>query len=500
MKIRDYEIYDEPLGVGGMGCVYKAHHISLGVYRAIKELKTDGYGGQGSSANVVKRFLHEARLQVQLKHQNIVEVFDYFEDNGKFYIVMELIEGVTLKVLIDNYYNVKLHKNIRPEFEGFVLDVDACNDIISQSLEALYYAHSHNTVHRDVKPANILLTKSSDGRLNVKLADFGIAKDFHSEEKSLTKTGFTMGTAYYMAPEQITPEDFGPIDHKIDIYAVGVMMFELLTGTYPFGDRTASEIKILNNKIDDVTPNLIKHQDSLPQGYYNCIEKAVRHNPAERFQDACEFKEALLELKQNAGKATVDASINDLVRQTCQDSKIIISNQVIIDVGSLSGNMSQVSTVDAIKKADADAPKKLEPPIRRKFKRKRKSVVLLVSILMLVILYNGSDTAHRIIDEVWDKTHRAMNEYLHIDKHWDRAHKAIHVLLNKKDSEEINDGGGIKDTQENPLKRPQDKKHDIKKHPSIPPPNADDKNKAAPENTGGELKTEDKVPETTTRQ
>ncbi|KJU84829.1 Serine/threonine protein kinase domain protein [Candidatus Magnetobacterium bavaricum] len=302
MKIRDYELCNEPIGVGGMGCVYKAYHVNLGVYRAIKELKTD----MSVSAEVVRRFLQEARIQVQLKHPNIVEVFDCFEEDGKFYIVMEFIEGITLKTLVEGYYKLKSNRNISPEFERVVLDTGTCAGIISQSLDALYYAHSHNTIHRDIKPANILLTPDANDYLHVKLADFGIAKYFHSDEDKLTKTGMALGTVHYMAPEQIAPEEFGTFDHRADIYAMGIMLFELLTGTYPFGDRATSEIKVLTNKMSDIMPNLIKYRDILPGGYYDCIEKAIKHNPKERFQDALEFKEAILPLRRNDYIPTAD--------------------------------------------------------------------------------------------------------------------------------------------------------------------------------------------------
>ncbi|MBF0539555.1 MAG: serine/threonine protein kinase [Nitrospirae bacterium] len=360
MKIRDYEIDGEPIGRGGMGCVYKAHHINLGVYRAIKELRTD----TSAPADMVRRFLQEARIQVQLKHPNIVEVFDCFEEDGKFYIVMEIIEGVTLKTLIERYYNIRPHKDIRPEFDGVVLDIDTCSDIISQGLDALYYAHSHNTVHRDIKPANILLTKVADGSLHVKLADFGIAKCFQSDQENLTKTGIALGTVHYMAPEQVAPEDFGPFDHRADIYAMGVMVFELLTGTYPFGERSTSEMKVLTNKIGNITPNLLKYRDTIPSGYYHCIEKAIQRNPGDRFQDAREFKEAFLSIKDNSDRPIiVEAPVED------------ITNQV---------SVSPVDTPET-NWMDIVNPEKLANQIRQDSKNKKRYVVLAVVLVFIVI-------------------------------------------------------------------------------------------------------------------
>ncbi|KJU83623.1 serine/threonine protein kinase [Candidatus Magnetobacterium bavaricum] len=369
MKIRDYELCNEPIGVGGMGCVYKAHHVNLGVYRAIKELKTD----TSASAEVVRRFLQEARIQVQLKHPNIVEVFDCFEEEGKFYIVMEFIEGITLKTLIEAYYKLKSNKNIRPDFDGVVLDTNTCVEIISQSLDALYYAHTHNPIHRDIKPANILLTMEANDSLHIKLADFGIAKYFQSDEDKLTKTGMALGTVHYMAPEQIAPEEFGTFDHRADIYAMGIMLFELLTGTYPFGDRNTSEIKVLTNKMADIMPNLIKYRDILPEGYYDCIGKAIKQSPNERFQDALEFKEAILPLRHASCSPTVDVPAEHTNTGYINTHEITPGGLIPEDVTPKDVTPTrddlgaEISSVDnsAINRADIVTPDSPEQPIRQ---------------------------------------------------------------------------------------------------------------------------------------
>ncbi|MBF0318218.1 MAG: protein kinase [Nitrospirae bacterium] len=293
IQIRDYELEEIPLGKGGMGVVYKARHVNLGIYRAVKIL----YCEPSQLETQKKRFLNEAKLQVELRHPNIVEVLDCFESEGKFHIVMEFVKGETLKKLIERHYQLKEISALDPDFADFSLNEARAVEIIVQCLDALHYAHARNIVHRDIKPANILLTKAQDGRILIKLADFGIAKLTVSDEEKLTKTGTGLGTIHYMAPEQISPQDFGPLGHKADIYAAGVMLFELLTGMIPFGEKGSSEFKIINNKINNTCPKLKECKGTISPVLYKIIEKAIKLNPIDRFQDAAEFKEALLKVK-----------------------------------------------------------------------------------------------------------------------------------------------------------------------------------------------------------
>lgn len=291
MIVRDYELDEIPLGKGGMGTVYKAHHTHLHAERAIKVIIPDPL----EFAEKRKRFLSEARIQFDLKHPNIVEVYDCFEEDSRFYIVMEYVRGETLKALIENRYRLTTSHVIESSFNTLNLDEAACADIICQCLDALAYAHSRKIIHRDMKPANVIMTLDKAGRPVVKLTDFGIAKiNADSAEESLTKTGMTLGTAHYMAPEQMESTEPGSVDHRADLYALGITLFEMLTGDFPFGDRSTSIMKIMYNKLHNTPPNLPIHRDSISPELYRIIEKAIKQNPLERFQSAEDFKKSIL--------------------------------------------------------------------------------------------------------------------------------------------------------------------------------------------------------------
>ncbi|MBF0564784.1 MAG: serine/threonine protein kinase [Nitrospirae bacterium] len=311
MIIRDYELDEMPLGKGGMGTVYKAHHAHLHAERAIKVIVPD-------PAEIVekrKRFLAEARIQFDLKHPNIVEVYDCFEEDSRFYIVMEYVRGKTLKALIENRYRLTTSHVIESSFNALNLDEATCVDIICQCLDALAHAHSRKIIHRDMKPANVIMTLDSASKPVAKLTDFGIAKiNADSAEESLTKTGMTLGTAHYMAPEQMESTEPGSVDHRADLYALGITMFETLTGDLPFGDRSTSIMKIMYNKLHNTPPNLPVHRDSISPALYRIIEKAIKQDRRERFQSAGDFKKALLlDFKAThqdvAGEKTVETYI-----------------------------------------------------------------------------------------------------------------------------------------------------------------------------------------------
>ena len=205
-----------PLGQGGMARVYKAYQENLEREVAIKVLPP----WYAADRNFVERFNLEARLVARLSHPNIVTVHDASEQNGNLYIVMQMIDGGTLKQRIDT-----LHQ------QGQVMDSVEAVRIFSQLADALNYAHDQGIIHRDIKPVNVLMDRS--GRPI--LSDFGIAKVLASTQMNLTHPGAGVGTPEYMSPEQCQG---GPIDNRADIYALGVMLFEVMTGRTPFrGDN-----------------------------------------------------------------------------------------------------------------------------------------------------------------------------------------------------------------------------------------------------------------------
>ncbi len=198
------------LGEGGMGVVYKARQRTLDRIVALKVLPPRDDLDAGFS----DRFAREARALARLDHPNIVRVHEFGEEDGLFYLVMEYVEGVTLRDVI----------------EGHEMAPTQALSVVPQICDALQYAHDQGVVHRDIKPENVLL--GTDGA--VKIADFGLAKIVGAvEDRTLTRHGQVMGTLHYMAPEQI--EHPGDVDHRADIYSLGVVFYELLTGELPIG-------------------------------------------------------------------------------------------------------------------------------------------------------------------------------------------------------------------------------------------------------------------------
>ncbi|HHV37557.1 MAG TPA: SUMF1/EgtB/PvdO family nonheme iron enzyme [Candidatus Cloacimonetes bacterium] len=225
--LRDYKI-KKLLGKGGMGTVYLAKDSFLDRYVAIKELNPI----LTADADLIARFRNEAKLQAKLTHLNIVSLYSFFEQNGRYYIVMEYAEGKTLKEVIRQ--------------TGPITETRAI-DILKQILSALEYAHGMEIIHRDIKPSNIIL----DGSDRVKILDFGIARILG--ERGLTQTGQQLGTVAYMSPEQVKAEK--DIDSKTDVYSLGVTLFEMLSGRMPYDLNTESDFVIMNKIVHDRLPD-----------------------------------------------------------------------------------------------------------------------------------------------------------------------------------------------------------------------------------------------------
>ena len=239
---------------GGMGAVYKCRDTKLNEIVALKVI----HPRLLSSTEALSRFRQEVSISRKLQHANIVRVFNLEESEGKEYFTMEWVEGKTLRDVI-----------IKRKRENSPFTLSEANKIIGQLADALSNAHKH-TIHRDIKPENILVTDEKD--FKIKLGDFGIAKMLSPSQ--FTSTSMQMGTPYYMAPEQKV--DAGNIDKRADIYALGVVLFELLTLENTIGFELPSEI----NK-------------ELPSTIDNIIKKAVATKPVDRYADAKDLAEAL---------------------------------------------------------------------------------------------------------------------------------------------------------------------------------------------------------------
>lgn len=264
------------LGEGGMGAVYEAEHTLIGRRFAVKVM----HSLFTSIPDSVERFLREARAAGSIGHPNIIEVQDVGEEeDGTVYIVMELLTGETLEDVLNR------EGTVRPE---------QAIAIILQVLSALHAAHKKGILHRDLKPDNIFLAIDARGREEVKLFDFGVAKfqNLADDSLGLTKTGTVLGTPYYLAPEQA--KGGKNIDEGIDIWSVGVVLYEMLTGQLPFEGDNYNEVlgKILleeHEPIRSIVPEV-------PQALAAIAEKALAKDPKERYRAVSEMIEDLLPL------------------------------------------------------------------------------------------------------------------------------------------------------------------------------------------------------------
>ncbi len=256
-RIGKYEIVGV-LGQGGMGVVYRARDPRIGRDVAIKTL-TEGFSGE---SDMLKRFYQEAGHTGNLRHPNIVTVYDFGDENGLPYIVMEFLDGQPLD------------KTIR---DREPLHLSAKLDIIEQVCAALGYAHLQGMIHRDVKPANVIVQR--DGL--VKLLDFGIARTGQqTADKNMTRTGTLVGTPAYMAPERLRGD---PFDGRSDIFSAGVMLYQLLTGALPFD---AEYPAILHQILQEDPPPLGKYLSSYPHPLDQVIARALAKDPMERYAHA----------------------------------------------------------------------------------------------------------------------------------------------------------------------------------------------------------------------
>ena len=273
-----YEVI-ERVGRGGMGVLYRGRDPVLDREVAIKVMA----GDFSSDESARSRFYREARASARLQHRNIVTIFEFAEDNGTPYISMEFLRGTSLSQRMTSAPPLTLVQKL---------------DIVTQLLTGLHYAHEQGIVHRDVKPANIWLLE--DG--TVKLLDFGIAKIAAS---TMTSAGAVLGSAFYMAPEQVTGRE---VDGRADIFAAGVVLYELITTHRPFEGESPTVVmmKIVNEEPQPIT----KFVSNLPPALVAAVMKALNREPARRFPHAGDFgaELRLLRLSAERGSETVAAA------------------------------------------------------------------------------------------------------------------------------------------------------------------------------------------------
>jgi len=274
-QIGDYEIASI-LGTGGMGQVYQVRHTISNRTEAMKVLAP----GRAVSDEVVARFLREIQLLASLHHPNITELHTAFRHNGELIMIMEFVEGLTL--------SAKLRATPMTLATGL--------DYIQQVLSGLAYAHDRGIVHRDVKPSNIMISRDD----RVKLLDFGLALPTLGPE--FTRSGMILGSLPFMPPEQVLGKQ---LDARSDVYAVGVTLYQLLTGRLPF--EAASEYEIASAHLKSPPADPVTINPNIPAHLSKIVLRSLSKSPGDRFQTAKEFLDSLTVL-HTGQTATLAAS------------------------------------------------------------------------------------------------------------------------------------------------------------------------------------------------
>ena len=254
------------IGAGGMGAVYKVQHVISDRVEAMKAVLPDLL----DTPEAAERFIREIKVQARLSHPNIASLHNAFQFNSQFFMVMEFIEGATLHARL-------AQGRLQPAVSV---------DIALQILSALAYAHGQGVIHRDIKPANVMLTAVG----MAKVMDFGIARSL--SDKQLTRAGAAVGSLYYMSPEQVQG---GAVDGRSDLYSVGILLYEMLTGVKPItGD---SSWAIMNAHIHQAPKSMAEFNPALPANLCQIVAHALQKLPHERFQTAGEFSDALRSIR-----------------------------------------------------------------------------------------------------------------------------------------------------------------------------------------------------------
>lgn len=377
-KINDrYEIL-KSIGEGGMANVFLAKDNILNRHVAVKVLR----GDLASDDKFIRRFEREALSVSNLSHPNIVEVYDVGVENDEHYIVMEYIEGKTLKQLLKKRESLTLTEVI---------------DIMTQLTDGISHAHESYIIHRDIKPQNIMI--EDDGR--IKITDFGIAMALNATQ--LTQTNSVMGSVHYLPPEQASGKN---ATVKSDIYSLGIMMYELITGTVPFRGDNAVEIALKHMK--DKIPSIRKQNPGIPQSVENILLKATAKNPRNRYDTAKEMHEDLLhcldedhandkkivfEYPENDIDDTVPIPVNKKKSTKIKKEEIIKNDEEDIDENSFLSDNENTETLENTNIVQNNDNENNNSDEEEDFfeepKRKNTLIVILTSFFLLLLIGCG---------------------------------------------------------------------------------------------------------------
>jgi tRNA A-37 threonylcarbamoyl transferase component Bud32 len=283
-KVGKYIIISK-IAQGGMGAVYKAKHPTLKRYVLLKKLTLRG------GPQFIERFRREARIMMDFKHDHIVQVYDHFKEGSSYYIAEEFVDGVSLEQLIKR--------------ERY-LSNEAAALIFYEVCKGLQYAHEKGVIHRDMKPGNILISNQGE----VKLVDFGIATSLEHSEEGLTRDGMTLGTPSYIPPEQI--DNAKTVDRRADIYSLGVVLYEMLTGKTPFPGSFTAETIALIHKGRYTPPKRVNPK--VAPALAKIIAKSMKPNRRRRFQDLRQVIRRLERRIKRRDPATVRRALRRVIQ------------------------------------------------------------------------------------------------------------------------------------------------------------------------------------------
>ena len=329
------------LGEGGMANVYLAHDNILDRNVAVKVLR----GDLANDEKFVRRFQREALSASSLSHPNIVEMYDVGEDDGQYYIVMEYVDGKTLKQVLKQRGHLSITEVV---------------DIMLQLTDGLAHAHDAYIIHRDIKPQNIMIL--SNGM--IKITDFGVATALNSTQ--LTQTNSVMGTVHYLPPEQANGKGSTV---RSDIYSMGIMMYELLTGLVPYKGESAVEIALKH--LREPLPSVRKVDPTIPQSIENVIIRATAKNPKNRYTDAREMHEDI--------KTALDDSRKDEKRWVYK-----YPENHLEETKKLDDDLKDLEKQEQIIKKKKEI--ELEKEEMAENKKSNKLLIVLVSIFTAIIL------------------------------------------------------------------------------------------------------------------
>lgn len=345
-KLSGRYIINQLVGSGGMANVYLARDLILDRDVAVKVLRFDFQDNQ----DAIRRFQREAMAASQLLHHNVVEVYDVDEEEGQQYIVMEYVKGNDLKTFIREKSPVSLELAV---------------NIMSQILSAIDIAHRHNIIHRDIKPQNILITENNE----VKITDFGIAVVL--SDTSLTQTNTLLGSVHYLSPEQARG---GSATVKSDIYALGVVLYELITGEVPYDGESAVSVALKH--FQEEFPRVKEHLDYVPQSLENVVMRATAKSLEHRYSSVQEMLNDL----------STSLSVNRMNEQRFDPETDIEDTLIMTPIKPISTASQTLSSVEVKEDFQDDEILQYDelPPISRP-KRLRK-LITQVSIVLIVLL------------------------------------------------------------------------------------------------------------------